>query len=246
MFSAIPMPRFEWKEEDGSYSLIFFPFVGVITGALILLVNSAPVSNVLPVAVRIMLTLAVPLIVSGGIHLDGFMDTEDALKSNQAVERKLEILKDPRTGAFAVISLVKYFLVYALAVTAVLLSPKTGTGTVVVLCLTFVMSRCCSALTSVCFRKAKTDGMLYELTSGARTSVIAVVATELAVVSSVAFYFDVKSAAAVVGTLAAFTVFYRHKAYKEFGGVTGDTAGWFLTVSEILCALFIAVTLYVP
>ena len=38
--------------------------------------------------------LAVPLLVTGGIHLDGFCDTADALASHQSRERKLEILKE--------------------------------------------------------------------------------------------------------------------------------------------------------
>ena len=52
----------------------------------------------------------IPVIVSGGIHLDGFADTVDALSSYGDREKKLEILKDPNTGAFAVIGLCVYFL----------------------------------------------------------------------------------------------------------------------------------------
>lgn len=52
------------------------------------------------------------MLVTGGIHLDGFLDTQDAMSSYQERERRLEILKDPRAGAFAIISGIVYFLIY--------------------------------------------------------------------------------------------------------------------------------------
>ncbi len=53
----------------------------------------------------------IPVFVSGGIHLDGFMDTMDALGSWGDKEKKLEILKDSHNGAFAVIGICCYFTV---------------------------------------------------------------------------------------------------------------------------------------
>ena len=70
-------------------SLIFFPFVGVITGGLLFLVNAVSPLSGLPVAVRILLTLVLPLLVTGGFHTDGFMDTEDALHSMHLRKRNL-------------------------------------------------------------------------------------------------------------------------------------------------------------
>ena len=52
-----------------------------------------------------------PVIITGGIHLDGFVDTMDAINSYQPIERKLEILKDSHIGAFALISCVTYFII---------------------------------------------------------------------------------------------------------------------------------------
>ena len=54
----------------------------------------------------------IPLLLTGGIHLDGFMDTVDALKSHAAPEKKRAILKDPHAGAFAVIGLAAYLLLW--------------------------------------------------------------------------------------------------------------------------------------
>ena len=54
----------------------------------------------------------VPVIVTGGIHVDGLLDTSDALSSWRDREKRLEILKDSHAGAFAVITACVYFYGY--------------------------------------------------------------------------------------------------------------------------------------
>ena len=99
MYSRIPVPNFSWDDKSAKYALCYFPFVGLIIGiaefaAFFLL--SYIETNIL----KLCIMCTVPLIISGGIHMDGFMDTVDALSSYSDKERKLEILKDPNTGAF--------------------------------------------------------------------------------------------------------------------------------------------------
>lgn len=66
----------------------------------------------LSAAVSALVGAAVPLLVTGGIHMDGFLDTMDAVHSYGDRSRKLEILKDPHLGAFAVISFGVYMMLY--------------------------------------------------------------------------------------------------------------------------------------
>ena len=94
LYSRIPMPRLSYAEDDMEHSLIWFPMVGVVIGALVCLVNIPDFMKEVPAAVRILLSLLIPIVVTGGFHIDGFMDTEDALRSYAPVEKKLEILKD--------------------------------------------------------------------------------------------------------------------------------------------------------
>lgn len=91
--------------------MCFFPVVGVIIGALVfgagqLILRYTECGKLFFAAVMTM----IPVAVTGGIHLDGFADTIDAVSSYKDREKKLEILKDPHTGAFAVIGLCAYFL----------------------------------------------------------------------------------------------------------------------------------------
>ena len=56
--------------------------------------------------------VVLPVLLNGGIHMDGFLDVTDAKSSYGDREKKLEILKDPHTGAFAIIGGCVYFLIY--------------------------------------------------------------------------------------------------------------------------------------
>ena len=108
MFSAVPVPQFDWNEKNMRYSLCAFPLVGVLCGALWCVCGVLP----LPAAARAAGFCLVPVWVTGGIHLDGYADTCDALSSYGDREKKLEILNDPHCGAFAVIRLCSYFAAY--------------------------------------------------------------------------------------------------------------------------------------
>ena len=108
MFSALPMPQFAWNEKNMRYALCAFPLIGVVIGALWCLCGALP----LPDFARAAGFCLMPVWVTGGIHLDGYADTCDALSSYGDTAKKLEILKDPHCGAFAVIRLCSYFIAY--------------------------------------------------------------------------------------------------------------------------------------
>ena len=105
-YSSLPMPQFEWNEKNMRYAICFFPAVGAVCGGALLLWNwfcfRLNVNPVLFASVAVCL----PLLITGGIHMDGYMDTVDALASHQSRERKLEILKDSTCGAFPVKSII--------------------------------------------------------------------------------------------------------------------------------------------
>jgi len=103
MYSKIPMPQFQWKDEDMRYALCFFPWVGAVIGALWYLWKWFCDRFAVGTLCYAVVGTAIPLLVTGGFHVDGFLDTCDALHSYQPRDRKLEILKDSHIGAFAVI-----------------------------------------------------------------------------------------------------------------------------------------------
>lgn len=235
-YSKLPVPYFEWREEDMEYSVCFFPFVGLFVGAAgwfcIWLCNKFGIGDISKAAAVIILDI----LITGGIHIDGYMDTMDALHSYQPQDKKLQILKDAHIGAFAVIMLSVYILVYAGAL------PQINYNTVPLFASTFIFSRIFSGFSVVMFKGAKEEGMLYTFSKAAkRNKVCTMLVAEFILMAAIMVYFyKVKAFVVISGMLVVF-LYYRYKSYKEFGGITGDLAGWFLCLCEmagvVICAI---------
>ena len=106
MYSRIPVPHVWIEEKDMKYTFGFFPLVGVVIGALfsgwLIFARKFCIGTITSMCVSGVFLL----LITGGIHIDGYMDTMDAVHSYGDREKKLEILKDSHIGAFAVIMLV--------------------------------------------------------------------------------------------------------------------------------------------
>ena len=146
-YSRIPMPRVDWSEENQRSSMCFFPLVGLAVGLALWLWLWLCDLWALGAFARGAIGAALPLLVSGGIHMDGFMDTLDAMASWQPREKRLEILKDVHTGAFAVMGCGAYLL----AMAGILSEARADQGLAIAAC--FVLSRALSALALVWFPK---------------------------------------------------------------------------------------------
>ena len=110
MFSALPVPQPEWNRRNMRYALCAFPLIGVVIGGLWWGWSALCGALHLPDLLRAAGLCLLPAAVTGGIHLDGYADTCDALASHGSPEKRQEILKDPRCGAFAIICLCLYFI----------------------------------------------------------------------------------------------------------------------------------------
>lgn len=229
MYSKIPVPIVEWSEKNMKYAMCFFPVVGAVTGALQLLTGRILLEYTACGKLFFSIAMAlIPVIVTGGIHLDGFADTVDALSSYGDREKKLQILKDPHTGAFAVIGLCVYFLA-----DIALWSEVTGELLPVITC-SYMLSRSLSGISVVSFQAAKNSGLLKTFQDGAQKLRVRVVLILWACVcGGVMLYLSWKQA--VIMILAALLAFlyYYWMSRKQFGGTTGDLAGYFLQICEL-------------
>ena len=111
MFTVIPLPRYEWDDEGGKNIMKFYPAIGLIVGLIWYVVFRVLTLLGASIMVITAITLITPFILTGMLHLDGYMDVCDALLSRRDKQEKLRILKDPHTGAFSVISVVMLFVV---------------------------------------------------------------------------------------------------------------------------------------
>lgn len=113
-------------------SLAFYPLVGLLFGGILVAFRQLVFGN-LPPTVSAALTLALWVVLSGALHLDGFLDTCDGLLGGWTPEKRLEILRDEHHGAYALaggvlLLLTKYSLLAAAGfpVLALLLAPAYG------------------------------------------------------------------------------------------------------------------------
>lgn len=240
LYSRIPMPSFKWGEDDMKYAICFIPFVGAVIGAIEFAAMYILDIFEQPVLTKIGVWIAIPLLITGGFHMDGFMDVQDALHSYQSMEKKLEILKDPHIGAFSVISVVIYYCLYMAALASVFAHTGAYT-TMAIVCVGFYMVRAMTSLLSLTLPKAKKNGMLAAETAGmGKGAVMAEIILLLAGIIGM-IYLDRILAIGTVIVLIVFGFYYKWKCNKEFGGVTGDTAGYLVTVGELLIAIVVAV-----
>ena len=159
MFSAVPVPLFGWIELNMRFALCVFPLVGLLCGVLWCVCGVLP----LPAPARAAGFCLVPVWVTGGIHLDGYADTCDALSSYGDREKKLEILKDSHCGAFAVIRLCCYFAAYFGLCGSVRFTHRAG------LCwtLALVLERALSGFAVAAFPLAKDTGLAHTFATAA-------------------------------------------------------------------------------
>ncbi|TCL42295.1 adenosylcobinamide-GDP ribazoletransferase [Harryflintia acetispora] len=231
MYSALPMPHVEWKERNLRYVMCAFPLVGVLLGGLeygwFLLARSIDAGVLLYAAVA----AALPVLVTGGIHLDGFCDTVDALSSHGEREKKLSILKDPHIGAFGVMGCALWLLV-CFGLYGELYRHTAG---LVELCFLFLLSRILSGLSVVAFRCAKDSGLVHAFQSGAARRNAGAILSAMLILTAAGMLWCSPLYGAIC-LLAALAIFlcYRRMSYRQFGGITGDLAGWFLQMCELM------------
>lgn len=223
MFSAVPMPQFAWNEKNMRYALCAFPLVGALIGVVWCLWGALQ----LPAPAAAGGFCLIPVLITGGIHLDGYADVSDALSSCTDRSRKLEILKDPHCGAFAVIRICTYFTAYLCLASCVRFTPRAG------LCwiLALVLERSLSGFAVAAFPLAKDTGLAHTFATAADRRTV----KNVLLLLSAALTAGLVLAGGGLLTLTAFgmLLYYYRVAQKQFGGITGDLAGWFLQKTEL-------------
>lgn len=240
MFSKIPTPRVEWNDDSMHYMLAMFPLVGVVIALLLMLwgwLCSLIGAGQLLFAAGLFL---IPLAVTGGIHIDGLMDTSDALGSHATPERKREILKDSRVGAFGVIALVAYVLLYIALATEI---PNTPCA-LAMLGICQVMSRTTSGTISTLGAGSTNTGLLATFRGAThKRRAMAILCVFFALCIAGLLWLDLWVGLIVVACDAVVAFYTLGMAKRQFGGMSGDIAGWFLQIAEVAMLACVAIGL---
>lgn len=219
-----------WTAEDFGRSTRFFPLVGLVLGICYALAAWILVSVLGMRALTAALLLILPLILTGGLHADGFMDTADGVFSGRERERKLEIMKDSRVGSFGVVAFVLLmFLQFALLLD---MSPPL---LVPVFFVMPIIGRMAMVLAVSCFPYARADGMGKTFADMADRGTVAIAAVTTSVL--VIPIGLLATLALVLGIV--FALLFCRWMTAILGGVTGDVYGAATVLTEtIVLAVF--------
>ena len=222
MFCAIPFPWNVWDEDARDKMLLFLPAVGLEIGFFCFLAWLVCCQFALPVAVRALIMTALPFVLTGFIHLDGFMDVNDAIKSCRNLEKRRAILKDPHVGSFAVISCVLLLLCHF----ALFLSIESGLGILVFIP---AVSRCCSAI-GITLLKPMSTSQYAELVRHPIRAYVLIAMLAFFVLAG--FLLCGLSASALLGCMLGCGISILN-GYRKLDGMNGDISGYAITVGEI-------------
>ena len=231
MFWIVPCPLRRWDEQARPFMLLFLPWIGLLLGGAWGVCAWAFAGAETPL-IRAAVLTALPLVLSGFIHLDGYMDCADAVLSRRDLDTRRSILKDSHVGAFGVIAVgILLLLEFAL------LSETDLTGRRL-LCLVFIpaAARASAAAAVLTLHPLPTSGYARagtrDVPGAFRMAAFLSMALFAAAAAVVCGWPGLCCAAAgEAGAWAAMGYIYR-----DLKGMSGDVSGAGITVGE-LCAL---------
>ena len=242
-FTAIPVRKelpMERKDVTGMY--IALPFVGALIGLVMYgiswLFMDAIGTGPLLASFAIVLT---GIMLTGGLHMDGFADLGDGYFSYRDKEKRLAIMDDPRIGAFGTMALIlliigKIALVHELLLREVNLLP--------ILIVVLLLSRVGMNVYFAATRLAKEKGMAHFFKGKIGAGPLIGGSQCIGLVALMLFGFAVQSVVmpiVLAGSLAFAVVLFRKWSLSQFGGVTGDLCGAFIEGMEVVLWLVVII-----
>jgi len=245
--TRLPVPKTEFTEERYEKATKLMPLVGLLIGAILVLIVFIANLLMIPALVKGAIVLCAYIFITGGLHFDGLADTCDGIFSGRTREQALDIMKDSRIGVFGTLGIflagLFYFVLCSeIDITAILVFPVVG--------------RACCLISSSLAPYARVEGMgKATQKAGGPVSVAAAIVTVF-VASLLTFPLYIATAEpaeqsvvllAIVPIICSFiaaiaaivvTILFTRTLKKRLGGVTGDTFGAVIEISSLVYLLF--------
>ena len=232
--TAIPLPvRREFTPEELERSIVYFPVVGLIIGFILAGLNL--VFNLfLPSTIVNALLLVSIVVITGALHLDGFVDTCDGIAGHKTVEDRWRVMHDSRAGAFGIVG-----VVLLLMVKYVSLSSIPTPLMMITLLFMPVVSRWAMVYAMFAYKYARPSGLGKVFKQGARwprftvatviTFAMAIILIPLFQLSGLVIMFGIWLVTVVAAT------YFKSK----FSGLTGDSYGAINEIAEVSVLIFV-------
>ena len=231
--TIIPIP---WRRgaspEELGRSIGYFPVVGIIIGLILAGLNWL-LGLLLPSAVVNALLIVSLVVLSGALHLDGFVDTCDGIAGHKTVEDRWRVMHDSRAGAFGIVGVFLLLLVKYVSLNSV---PETLLMATLVLMP--VVSRWAMVYAVFAYPYARPAGLGKVFKQAASwqgfaiaTVITIAVAIGLARLANFAYFY----LAGLVIILGIWVIVVAMATYlkRKFSGLTGDTYGAINEVAEV-------------
>lgn len=229
--TILPLGKREPSSKELGASLVFFPLVGLLLG-LVLAGLDAIFTQIWPAAVSSALLITSLLIITGAMHMEGFLDTCDGLLGGASRERRLEIMRDEHVGAFAMAGGICLVLLKWAALSSLPMSARFPS-----LVLFPALSRWAMVLAVRAFPYARAEGLgmaFHQESTWPKVLIAAVIALGssfiLAGVGGTMFFVAATLLAWLLGKWMAHLL----------GGLTGDTYGALNEVTEVIVLIAVA------
>jgi len=236
-FTSIPVPlALPMDHNSLRHAIKTFPLLGLLqgilyAGLLFLLTEWSPFSSL---AIAFLLWLFT-IVVTGGIHLDGWMDASDAYFSYQNKEKRLEIMSDPRTGAFGVLSV--FILLSARFLFIYEIVERVQPTSYLLITLIPFFSKLVMGMLLLTVPSAKDKGLAILFQQAAQPTVLATYPFYIVICIALITRLELSLIAlALILNVVALVgyLFIRARVQKWFGGITGDVIGASVEGIEVL------------
>lgn len=243
-FITIPCPYKRWDNNLKNLMLAFLPSVGVVVGLVWCLVYGLMewgfgIFNI-PVMLKAFVMELVIFYVCGFMHMDGFMDCNDAIMSRRDLAERQRILKDSTVGAFAALTAIFLMLGWFASLVSVYNMLDFG-----VLLLIPVMSRSVGGLGVLYYKPIGHSQYAQDFKAPSKWKYRSVIGIQMVIVLLAAFFLSGNKVSIIVIAAVMEAAGFIACAYarKQLGGMSGDVAGYTICVSEIAGIITAAVIL---
>lgn len=244
MYSTIPVPQVKWQKSTMRWALSFLPIIGLIIGILEWLWYKFCVFFDASSIFYSIIATIIPVIISGGIHLDGFCDTCDAICSFGDIQKKLEILKDPHVGAFGPMWLIVFLLAEIACFSQFYKTPQY----LIIALSGFSIARAAGGSTIVAMQCAKNSGLAHIFSENSDKKIVlitlifeSIIFLNLATLIIYNTNYSISISKIIFFVVLIWYFIHNELCKKIFGGITGDLAGFFICITELI---FLLITVF--
>ena len=232
--TIIPLKIKGVDDKNIASSMIYFPLVGILLGAVLIALNYFFSVLRLPlISANIILVVSLAIL-TGGMHLDGLSDTADAFLSGKSKDEMLVIMRDPHIGVMGVLSLISA-IILKIALLFSINSPLKFTA-LILMC---VLSRWSVVPVMFFFPYARTDGKAGVFIRGMNLKILVLSTIVSAICAFLVWH--INGLIVLLITAAAAYAFGKF-ASRKIGGITGDTLGATIELTELVILLTICIT----